>query len=128
MGKSYRDLMAWQRAMDLVEETYRLTRSFPKEEVYGLTSQLRRAAVSIPSNIAEGQGRHGAVEFKHFLRLALGSTMELETQIMIAHRLRYIEANSASLILRETAEVGKMLNGLISHLDDSGNRVLATGY
>jgi len=84
MNKSYRDLVAWQKAMDLVTAIYRLTASFPKEEVYALTSQLRRAAVSVPSNIAEGQGRHGAAEFRHFLRQASGSLMELETQVMIA--------------------------------------------
>lgn len=121
MGKSYQDLVAWQKAMDLVAETYRFTRSFPKEEVYGLTSQLRRAAVSIPSNIAEGQGRRGAGEFKHFLRVALGSTMELETQVMIAERLRYVESDSTNAILRETAEVGKILNGLIASLSDPPN-------
>ena len=71
MGKSYQDLFAWQKAMDLVSKVYELSRTFPKEELYGLTSQLRRAAVSVPSNMAEGQGRHGKVEFKHFLRLAM---------------------------------------------------------
>ncbi|HEY4933768.1 MAG TPA: four helix bundle protein [Terriglobales bacterium] len=70
MGASYKDLVAWQKAMDLVTDVYKVTRAFPKEEVYGLTSQLRRAAVSVPSNIAEGQGRKGDGEFKHFLRLA----------------------------------------------------------
>lgn len=107
--------------MDLVAETYRLTRKFPKEEVYGLTSQLRRAAVSIPSNIAQGQGRRGAGEFKYFLRLALGSTMELETQVMIAERLCYLEPSSAKEVLRATAEVGRMLNGLMNRLDESSN-------
>jgi four helix bundle protein len=80
MSKSYRDLVAWQKAMDLVADIYRLTSDFPKEEIYGLTSQLRRAAVSVPSNIAEGQGRDGGGEFKYFLRLSLGSLMELETR------------------------------------------------
>jgi four helix bundle protein len=87
MGKSYRDLVVWQKAMDLVTATYRITARFPREETYGLTSQLRRAAVSIPSNIAEGQGRRGLVEFRHFLRQASGSLMELETQVLIAERL-----------------------------------------
>jgi four helix bundle protein len=98
MGKSYQDLVAWQKAMDLVAEIYRLTRDFPKEEVYGLVSQLRRAAVSVPSNIAEGQGRRGPGEFKHFLRMSLGSLMEVETQIMIAARLHYLESESAKTI------------------------------
>jgi four helix bundle protein len=79
MNKSYRDLVAWQEAMDLVTAIYEITASFPKEELYGVTSQLRRAAVSIPSNIAEGQGRHGVAEFRHFLRQASGSLMEVET-------------------------------------------------
>lgn len=77
MNKSYRDLVAWQKAMDLVTAVYAVSAWFPKEELYGLTSQLRRAAVSVPSNIAEGQGRHGRPEFKHFLRQASGSLMEL---------------------------------------------------
>ena len=84
MNKSYRDLVAWQKAMDLVTAIYQITTSFPKEELYGLTSQLRRAAISVPSNIAEGQGRRGVAEFRHFLRQASGSLMELETQMMIA--------------------------------------------
>src|SRR5579864_8854135 len=90
MGKSYRDLVVWQKAMDLVTVVYRITAQFPREEMYGLTSQLRRAAVSIPSNIAEGQGRHGVPEFRHFLRQSCGSLMELETQVLIAERLGYI--------------------------------------
>ena len=116
MGKSYQDLLAWQKAMDLVAEVYKLTRNFPKEELYGLTSQLRRAAVSVPSNIAEGQGRRGAGEFKHFLRLSLGSLMELETQVMIAERLHYLESEQAKTILRYSAELGRVMNGLISSL------------
>src|SRR5271157_5376596 len=116
MGKSYQDLLAWQKAMDLVAEVYRITRSFPKEEAYGLVSQLRRAAVSVPSNIAEGQGRRGAGEFKHFLRLSLGSLMELETQVMIAERLHYLELDSAKTILGDSAELGRVLNGLINSL------------
>ncbi len=83
-GKNYRDLIAWQKAMDLIEQVYRATASFPKEEVYGLTSQARRSAVSIPSNIAEGQGRRTTGEFLHQLSVAHGSLRELETQILIA--------------------------------------------
>ena len=117
MNKSYRDLLAWQKAMDLVTAVYKVTASFPKEELYGLTSQLRRASVSVPSNIAEGQGRHGRAEFRHFLRQASGSLMELETQIMIAERLCYVGPESASQILHSSAEVGKILNGLIASLE-----------
>ncbi len=116
MGKSYQDLVAWQKAMDLVTVIYKVTRSFPKEESYGLTSQLRRAAVSVPGNIAEGQGRRGAAEFKHFLRLSLGSLMELETQVMIAERLHHLESESAETILRDSGELGRVLNGLINSL------------
>ncbi len=116
MGKSYRDLVAWQKAMDLVTAVYRITASFPREEIYGLTSQLRRAAVSVPSNIAEGQGRRGLAEFRHFLRQASGSLMELETQVLIAERLCYMPPDEASELLQSAAEVGKILNGLIASL------------
>jgi four helix bundle protein len=109
MNKSYRDLVAWQKAMDVVTAVYQVTACFPKEEVYGLTSQLRRAAISVPGNIAEGQGRRGVAEFRHFLRQASGSLMELETQMMIAERLHYASPESASQILNRTAEVGRVL-------------------
>jgi four helix bundle protein len=102
--------------MDLVTTIYRITALFPREEVYGLTSQLRRAAVSIPSNIAEGQGRRGAVEFRHFLRMAVGSLMELETQVEIAERLAYISREELNRILQEASDLGKVLNGLIASL------------
>jgi four helix bundle protein len=117
MGKSYRDLIAWKRAMDLVTEIYRATACFPREEIYGLTSQLRWAAVSIPSNIAEGQGRRGVGEFRHFLHLPAGSLMELETQLLIAERLSYISSDEAAKQLTAAAELGKILNGLIGSLD-----------
>ena len=87
---SYRDLIAWQKAMDLVTAIYRATAGFPRDEIYGLTSQLRRAAVSIPSNIAEGQGRQSTREFIHFLSIAYGSLNEAQTQILIAERLKYL--------------------------------------
>jgi four helix bundle protein len=85
--RSYRELIAWQKAMDFVTEVYRATRTFPKEEIYGMTSQLRRAAVSIPSNIAEGQGRQTTGEFRQFLGHARGSLLETETQIVLSERL-----------------------------------------
>jgi four helix bundle protein len=119
MGKSYRDLVVWQKAMDLVTATYRITARFPREETYGLTSQLRRAAVSIPSNIAEGQGRRGLAEFRHFLRQASGSLMELETQVLIAERLGYVTSSDARDLLQSAAEVGKVLNGLVNSLQKS---------
>jgi four helix bundle protein len=117
MGKSYRDLVAWQKSMDLVTAVYSATGSFPRDEIYGLTSQIRRAAVSIPSNIAEGQGRYGAAEFRHFLRTATGSLMELETQLLIAERLQYISSEEGRQLLGAASEVGKILNGLIASLD-----------
>ena len=116
MGASYKDLVAWQKAMDLVTDVYKFTGAFPKEELYGLTSQLRRAAVSVPSNIAEGQGRKGDGEFKHFLRLSLGSLMEVETQIMISERLGYLTPSSAQSLLRHTGELERIMNGLIKSI------------
>src|SRR5664280_2303109 len=117
MGKSYRDLIAWQKAMDLVTAIYQVSASLPKDEMYGLTSQLRRAAVSVRSNIAEGQGRHGRAKFRHFRRQASGSLMEIETQIIIAKRLCYVSSGTARRLLCSSAELGKILNGLINSLN-----------
>jgi four helix bundle protein len=114
---SYRDLVAWKRSMALVLEVYRLTQSFPKIETYGLTSQLRRAAVSIPSNIAEGQARLTTGEFKHFLGNARGSLKEVETQILISTDLGYLRTEECEKLLAATTELGKILNGLIASLD-----------
>jgi four helix bundle protein len=110
--KDYRELIVWQKAMTLVELLYRQTRSFPKEELYGLTSQMRRAAVSVPSNIAEGQGRRTTRDFIHFLSIARGSLKELETQILISHRLRYINEAQQSELVSATEEVGRLISGL----------------
>jgi four helix bundle protein len=88
--KSFRELIVWQKSMELVEAVYLHTRSFPREEIYGLTSQLRRAAVAIPSNIAEGQSRNTSGEFLQFLGISIGSLAELETQVELAFRLRYL--------------------------------------
>jgi four helix bundle protein len=114
MGDSYRDLIAWRKAMDFVTEIYRATRSFPKDELYGLTNQLRRAAVSVPSNIAEGQAHFSQKEFHHFLSHARGSLVEIETQLMIAQNLNYLTPEQARLLLDKAAELGKVLNGLIA--------------
>jgi len=114
--KSYRELAAWIKAMELVTNIYRATQAFPKEEVFGLTSQMRRSAVSIPSNIAEGQGRLGRKEFIYFLGNARGSLMELETQIIIANNLNYIDKSVMDDLLERTSEVGRILNGLLSSL------------
>jgi four helix bundle protein len=113
--KRYNDLIAWQKAMDLVEQIYMITRSFPKEELYGLTSQLRRAAVSIPSNIAEGHCRNGRREFVHHLSIALGSLGEVETQVIVAQRLGYLADSSSTLEL--ASETGRILVGLMHSLE-----------
>ena len=110
----YRDLVAWQKAMDLTERVYRCTSDFPMEERYGLTSQMRRAATSIPSNIAEGQGRRSTDdEFIRFLRIALGSLCELETQLELSVRLKIMSAEQLSALRPASEEVGRLLNGLI---------------
>jgi four helix bundle protein len=116
MVQSFRDLLVWQRAMQLTVATYRMTRDFPREEVYGLTSQMRRSAVSIPSNIAEGQGRLSTGEFKQFLGIARGSNSELQTQLEIARALEF----GTTKLLDETEglshEVGKMLFSMLESL------------
>ncbi len=114
--QTYRDLKAWQKAMELVSAIYLSTRGFPREETYGLTSQMRRAAVSIPSNIAEGQGRRLEGDFQYFLRNARGSLLELETQVLIAQNLKYLGLHQAEELLKASAEVGRILNGLIASI------------
>ncbi|MCI0457895.1 MAG: four helix bundle protein [Gemmataceae bacterium] len=114
MKNHYKDLIVWQKAMRLVVEVYRATQAFPKEELYGLTCQLRRAAVSIPSNIVEGQGRLTRGEFRHALGIAKGSLHELETQLLIAQELGYLKQPQA--LLGQTAEVARLLNGLLNSL------------
>jgi four helix bundle protein len=116
MGLSYKDLIAWQKAMDFAEEIYTVSRGFPKDELYGLTSQFRRAAISIPSNIAEGQGRLTPGEFRQFLGHARGSLLEAETQILMASRLSYLSEEQAVRALKLAAELGRVLNGLIASI------------
>jgi four helix bundle protein len=118
-AKNYRELVAWQKAMDLVTMVYDVTQHWPKTEVYGLTNQIRRAAVSIPSNIAEGQGRASTKEFLHHLSMARGSLLEVETQLLIAQRLGYTAPEAATQLLAGTAEAGRLLNGLYRSLDRS---------
>ena len=108
---SFRDLTVWQKAMDLVELVYSTTRDWPKEEIYGLTSQVRRAAVSVPSNIAEGQGRNSNKEFLRHLRIAYGSLCELETQLLVAQRLDYLNSDTTTRLLTDIAEVARLING-----------------
>ena len=117
--KSYQELIAWQKAMDLVEDVYRASKSFPKEETYALTSQIRRAAVSVPSNIAEGQGRRTTSDFLRHLSIAYGSLCEVETQILIAHRLGYIDQDTTRKLLSGSAEIGRLINGLLASLKPS---------
>jgi len=102
--------------MDLVADVYRLTDGFPKREVYSLTDQIRRAAVSVPSNIAEGQAHFSKAEFLHFLRHAAGSLAELETQLLLAERLQYVSSDQVDALIKQVAEVGKLMNGLINSL------------
>jgi len=115
--KDYRELIVWQKAMDLVERIYRVTAGLPREEVYGLTSQIRRAAISIPSNIAEGQGRHTTRDFLNFLSIAQGSLKEVETQVLIAERLAYINQAQTSKLVSLTEEVGRLISGLRNSLN-----------
>ena len=117
--KSYNDLDIWKRSIKLVEDIYRLTKSFPKEELYGLTSQMRRAAVSIPSNIAEGFTRLHDKEYKQFLYIALGSCSELSTQIIIASRLKYLDDNTSNSLLNDLEIISKMTMNLIKKINSN---------
>ena len=114
--KNYRELITWQKAMDLVEEVYKESRHFPREEMYALTSQIRRAAVSIPSNIAEGQGRRTTLDFIRHLSIAYGSLREVETQVVIAFRLKHLGEKGVDNIMSLAGEVGRLLNGLMTSL------------
>jgi len=116
---SYRDLAVWKKSMDLVTEVYRLTRFLPKEETYALSDQMRRAAVSIPSNIAEGQSRNSPKEFLQFLYVARGSKAELETQLLIAERLQYLPYEQISGALTMCDDIGRMLHSLINRIKQS---------
>ena len=114
--QSYRELIVWQKSMSLAEKVYRCTPQLPREETFGLRSQLTRAAVSIPANIAEGQARHGTGEFLHFLGIARGSLAELETLLTLCGRLAYFPPNSVAELLSNCEEVGKLLTGLVQSL------------
>ena len=108
----HRDLKVWRKSMDLVVACYRLTKLFPDQEKYGLVSQLQRAAVSVPSNIAEGHGRKYTNDYLRFLSIANGSLMEVETQIQIAQRLNFINSEECTTILNQTSQISRMLSGL----------------
>ncbi|MBK8473565.1 MAG: four helix bundle protein [Sphingobacteriales bacterium] len=111
--KNFQELIVWQKSMDLVKQIYQHTSSFPKEEIFGLTSQMRRAAVSIPANIAEGQARNTRGEFCQFLGIAKGSLAELQTLILLSTNLNYLTQENSSSLLMNCEEVAKMLNGLL---------------
>ena len=114
MGCSYRDLVAWQKAIAFVTTIYRITAGFPRDELYGLISQLRRAAVSVPSNIAEGQGRLTEGEFRQFLGHARGSLFEVETQLEIAREIGYLSDQQLTNARKQLSEVAKLVNGLLN--------------
>jgi four helix bundle protein len=116
MSASFRDLRVWQDAMKLASETYRVTANFPKHELYGLSQQMRRAAVSVPSNIAEGKGHRTDKGFANFLFHARGSLLELETQLEIARDLNYLPVEQAEHLFRHTKTVGRSLSGLINSM------------
>ncbi len=116
MSHSYKELIVWQKAIDAVTEIYKSTVSFPREETYGLTSQMRRAAVSVASNIAEGQGRTTRGEFCQFLGQARGSLLELETQIVVAGNLGYFSGETVHLLMERTCEISRLLHRLIQSL------------
>ena len=118
MGRSYRDLVAWQKAMKFVTAIYEVTQRFPSEERYGLTNQLRRASVSVPSNIAEGQAHFSQKEFHHFLSMARGSLVEIETQLLIARNLKYLQPAKAEDLLATADELGRILADLIQANED----------
>lgn len=114
--QSFRDLVVWQRSIQLATAAYRLTGSFPREEKYGLTGQIRRSAVSVPSNIAEGQGRLSTGEFRQFLGVARGSNYELQTQIEIARQLKLGESGLLNELEGLSFEVGKMINAILGKI------------
>ena len=116
MAQSFRDLEVWQRAMDLTAAVYELTHSFPKQEIYGLTSQMRRCAVSIPSNIAEGSARATKRDFAHFITMARGSAAELETQLLLAVRLGYISQETHKEVEHLCFRVARMLTRLLESM------------
>jgi len=117
--RTHKDLLVWQKAVDLVIEVYNVTKSFPKDEIYGLISQIRRAAVSIPANIAEGAARQTKKEFQQFIHIAMGSLAELETHFIIAIRLTYCDNKQADAVLIKLDEIRRMLSGLLHHCKES---------
>ena len=117
--KSYRDLLVWQQAMDIAVAVYETTRSWPKEEIYGLTSQVRRAATSVPANIAEGYGRESRGSYQQFLRIAQGSLKEMETHLLVAQRVGVSSREAIEPLLARSASVGTLLRLLIRKLNEN---------
>ena len=115
---NYRELFVWKRSMELVVEAYKLTKYLPKEETYALSDQIRRAAVSVPSNIAEGNGRASTKDYARFLSMARGSKYELETQLLICVKLSYLTEEQISKAMSLSEEIGRMLNALIAKLGE----------
>jgi four helix bundle protein len=111
--KTYRDLIIWQKSLALVTEIYKITKLFPKDETYGLTAQMRRCAVSIPSNIAEGYGRNSSSDYVRFLRIAMGSLYELQTQLEISLNLKYLKADDFKKFYESSREVERMISSMI---------------
>ena len=120
--QSYRDLVLWQRSMALAEVCYRATAEFPKDEIYGMTAQIRRAATSVPANIAEGHGRESTGSFVQFLRVAQGSLKELETHLLLVERVGIARTGVVEPVLAECDEIGRMLRALIRSLQGKGSR------
>jgi four helix bundle protein len=118
MAQHYKDLIAWKKAMDLVHAVYDATEEFPKRETYSLTDQIRRAAVSVPSNIAEGQAHYSNREFLHFLRHSRGSLAEIETQLLIAQKRQYLSDSNTDRLLKQIDELSRILSGLINSLKE----------
>ncbi len=118
--KSYRELLIWQKSIQVVTNIYKLTRDFPKEELFGITSKMRRCAISIPSNIAEGFGRNSQGDFKRFLNISLGSIYELQTQIEISQNLEYLNTENYKYLMESCVELEKMMNSLVSKIKAKG--------
>ncbi|HYK08528.1 MAG TPA: four helix bundle protein [Candidatus Eisenbacteria bacterium] len=119
--KSYKELIVWQKGIDLVKEIYILTSKFPREEIYGLTSQMRRAAISIPSNIAEGSGRKSLKDYAQFYSIAYGSALELETQVIIAKELKFAQMKDYIKVDAVLQEVARMLNFMKTKMRENGS-------
>ena len=116
MAKDYKELIVWQKAMDLVVEVYQLVKLLPREEMYALSDQMRRAVISIPSNIAEGQARNSSKEFIQFLSIAKGSNAEIQTQLLICTKLRYLNEEQISNAINLSYEVGRMIHAITQKL------------